>query len=133
MDLLRVWPKHCRQLKQEDGQRSQRHEDTLRVIKETERCGLLLHLKNITIFICSISGQIIIRCQSLIVFYPHLMLRNLEHFKGSRVFFRSIKLACVRIVDGMFLDIAGNVCYPKGLHADIDSLKRFRIHRPLAS
>lgn len=60
MDLLRVWPKHCRQLKQEDGQGLQRHEDTLQVIKETERRSLL-HINNMTIFNCSISGKIIIR------------------------------------------------------------------------
>ena len=45
MDLLRVWPTHCRQLEQEDRQGPQQHEDPQHVIKETERCGPFPSLK----------------------------------------------------------------------------------------
>jgi hypothetical protein len=38
-----------------------------------------------------------------------MLLRNLEHFRVSGSSSEVLKLAYIRIVDGVFLDIAGNV------------------------
>jgi hypothetical protein len=40
--------------------------------------------------------------------------QKLRTLQGSRVFFRSTKLAYIRIVDGVFLDIAGKCIVPRG-------------------